>query len=96
MNKLGNSKLPYLKDKKEEMQLIEEFEYWNIPLNEQGKIFVKIDDESYLIEQYKFDPEWCASTLTLEKNNRAVDKHSIYRLIRHSTWHCFHKTCFRR
>lgn len=61
---LRNNLLPYFTDKNDETKFIQELEFWNITYKKPNDFHL-----------FYFDPDWCASTLLLEKNSSIVEKH---------------------
>ena len=64
---LRNGRIPSFEGKREENAFFEELDYWQIPSD-----LVLCEPTG---EASQFDPEWCASTLHLERDNRVVRKH---------------------
>ena len=64
---LRNNKAPYFKDEKDLLNFQEELEYWQIPYKEKNKFH----------SAFTFDPEWCASTLSLEPSNKVIKKKNV-------------------
>jgi hypothetical protein len=75
INYLRNGKHPVYKDKNEEINFFEELEFWQIPQHETSKPLLIIEDNG-VKQLLQFDPEWCASTLSIEQNNTVIKKHS--------------------
>jgi BTB/POZ domain len=76
INYLRNGKFPIFRDKNEEINFLEELQFWQIPLNEQSIHFVILD---YNIKHVlHFDPDWCANTLECIEDNTTIKKHGIF------------------
>lgn len=67
VNYLRTGKFPLFNDRVEEASFFNELDFWKIPIYEITNPINKI---------LEFDPDWCASPLSLEGNNTIVKKHS--------------------
>jgi len=65
---LGAGKFPIFRNKNEEVSFLEELEYWQVPN-------INLTNDSLKVNQH-FNPEWCASTLSLEYDNTLIKKNS--------------------
>jgi len=63
---LRSGKIPVFNSKAEEGKFLEEMDFWQIPL--------ETVHGSDIWNEQEFDPDWCAKTLSLEENNRKVNK----------------------
>lgn len=75
INYLRTGKYPIFKDRKDEVNFMDELKFWKIPISSpQYQLSDRLD---------QFDSEWCAPTLTLEENNTVIRKDSkqIFNLI---------------
>lgn len=65
---LRNGKIPPFLDQIQRECFFEELDFWQIPIEE---LILKKPSPFF------FDPEWCAETLNLEKNNKVINKCNI-------------------
>ena len=59
----------YLKEQNEYQNFKEELEYWEIPFKEKNN----------KPSLFSFDPEWCASTLSIDTSNKIIKKKNCFR-----------------
>ena len=64
---LRNNKVPYLKEQNDYQNFKEELEYWEIPFKEKNN----------KPSLFSFDPEWCASTLSIDTSNKIIKKKNV-------------------
>ena len=65
---LRSGMVPVFNTKFDEISFFEEMDFWQIPLN--------ISNDSDFNNEQEFDPEWCASTLSLDTEHKIVSKDS--------------------
>ena len=65
---LRNDTLPNFENDEQKIHFFDELEYWQIPKNK----LIKNNDKSPFI----FDTQWCAETLNIEKDGKAIKKNT--------------------